>query len=125
MPDGVEITGPMHARYDEILTDRALELVALLHRELDGRRRELLARRAERVRAIADGGGLAFLEETRAIREDDSWRVAEAAPGLVDRRGGSPRPPPPQKTNKTPHPRAQGGGPPPGEAGNPPPGQHA
>ncbi|MGY2700530.1 malate synthase A [Nocardioides sp. HB32] len=86
MPDGVEITGPMHARYDEILTDRALELVALLHRELDGRRRELLARRAERVRAIADGGGLAFLEETRAIREDDSWRVAEAAPGLVDRR---------------------------------------
>ena len=84
--DGVEITGPMHARYDEVLTDRALELVALLHRELDGRRRELLARRAERVRAIAEGGGLGFLEETREIREDDSWRVADPAPGLVDRR---------------------------------------
>src|SRR3954453_5619854 len=86
MPDGVEITGPLHARDDETLHARSLELVALLHRELDGRRRELLARRAERVRAIADGGGLAFLEETRAIREDASWRVAEAAPGLVDRR---------------------------------------
>ncbi len=86
MVHAVEVTGPMHARYDEVLTDRALELVALLHRELDGRRRELLDRRAERVRAIADGGGLGFLEETRAIREDDSWRVVEPAPGLVDRR---------------------------------------
>ncbi|GAA1136710.1 malate synthase A [Nocardioides aquiterrae] len=86
MPDGVEITGPMHARFDEILTDQALELVALLHRELNPRREELLARRRERVRAIADGGGLGFLEETRAIREDDSWRVADPAPGLVDRR---------------------------------------
>ena len=86
MAHGVEVTGPMQARYDEVLTDRALELVALLHRELDGRRRELLARRAERMRAIADGGGLGFLDETRAIREDDSWRVADPAPGLVDRR---------------------------------------
>ena len=51
MPDGVEITGPMHARFDEILTDQALELVALLHRELNPRREELLAKRRERVRA--------------------------------------------------------------------------
>ena len=86
LPDGVEVVGPMHARYDEVLTDRALELVALLHRELDGRRRELLAKRTDRVRAIADGGGLGFLEETREIREDDSWRVADPAPGLLDRR---------------------------------------
>ena len=86
VPDGVEISGPMHARFEEVLTDRALELVALLHRELDGRRRELLARRAERVAALADGGSLDFLEETRSVREDDSWRVAEPAPGLRDRR---------------------------------------
>jgi malate synthase len=86
MVHGVEITGPVQPRYDEVLTDRALELIALLHRELDGRRRELLARRAERTRAIAEGGGLGFLEETRAIREDPSWRVADPAPGLVDRR---------------------------------------
>ena len=38
------------------------------------------------MRAIADGGSLDFLAETRAVREDDSWRVAEPAPGLVDRR---------------------------------------
>ena len=86
LPDGVEVVGPMHARFDEVLTDRALGLVAELHRAFDVRRRELLAKRAERVRAIADGGGLGFLEETRSVREDDSWRVANPAPGLVDRR---------------------------------------
>jgi malate synthase len=84
--DGLEITGPIEDRFDEILTPRALELVALLHRELNGRRLERLAARQERVRALADGAGLGFLEETRSIREDDSWQVAHPAPGLVDRR---------------------------------------
>src|ERR687889_146121 len=84
--DGLEITGPIEDRFDEILSPRALELVALLHRELNGRRLERLAARQERVRALADGAGLGFLEETRSIREDDSWQVAHPAPGLVDRR---------------------------------------
>jgi malate synthase len=86
MPDGIEITGPMHDRFEEILSPKALELVGLLHRELDGRRLELLERRRQRVADLASGGTLGFLEETRHIREDDSWRVAEPAPGLVDRR---------------------------------------
>src|SRR6478735_10539866 len=86
LPEGVEIAGPMHDRYDEILTAPALELIALLHRELGARRTELLARRGERIKELAAGGTLDFLEETRAIREDDTWRVAEPAPGLVDRR---------------------------------------
>ncbi|QBR93699.1 malate synthase A [Nocardioides euryhalodurans] len=85
-PEGIEITGPIHDRYEEILSPRALELIGLLHRELGPRRAELLARRGERFRVLAEGGTLDFLEETRAIREDDSWRVAEPAPGLVDRR---------------------------------------
>jgi malate synthase len=85
-PDGIEITGPMHDRFDEVLTPRALELVGLLHRELNGRRLELLAARERRVEELAAGGTLGFLEETRGIREDDSWRVADPAPGLVDRR---------------------------------------
>jgi malate synthase len=86
VPEGIEITGPMHERYDEILTPAALELVGRLHRELNGRRGDLLAARGRRMQALADGGTLDFLEETRAIREDDSWRVADPAPGLVDRR---------------------------------------
>ncbi|MGH3469741.1 MAG: malate synthase, partial [Thermocrispum sp.] len=85
-PDRVEVTGPVQDRFDQILTMQALELVALLHRELDGRRRELLTRRAERVAAIADGGTLGFLPETRQVRDDPDWTVAEPAPGLVDRR---------------------------------------
>jgi malate synthase len=85
-PDGIEITGPLHDRFEEILNPRALELVGLLHRELGARREELLAKRGERIKVLADGGTLDFLEETRSIREDDSWRVAEPAPGLVDRR---------------------------------------
>jgi malate synthase len=85
-PDGIEITGPMHDRFDEILTARALELIGRLHRELGARRQELLDKRGERVRQLAEGGTLDFLEETRSIREDDSWQVADPAPGLVDRR---------------------------------------
>ena len=47
---------------------------------------ELLAARHERQRALAEGGTLDFLPETKTIREDRSWRVAPPAPGLVDRR---------------------------------------
>jgi malate synthase len=83
---GIEVTGPMQERFDEILTPRALELISLLHRELGPRREELLKSRGERVRQLAEGGTLDFLDETRQIREDDSWRVADPAPGLVDRR---------------------------------------
>src|SRR3954466_8838428 len=83
---GIEVIGPMQERFDEILTPRALELVSLLHLELGPRREELLKRRGERVRQVAAGGPLDFLDETRQIREDDSWRVAEPAPFLVDRR---------------------------------------
>ncbi|MEU4390258.1 malate synthase A [Kribbella sp. NPDC023855] len=82
----VDVTGPMNDRYDEILSERALELIGLLHRELNPRRLELLERRKARVAEIAAGGSLGFLEETRSVREDLSWRVAEPAPGLVDRR---------------------------------------
>jgi malate synthase len=83
---GLEITGPRQDRDDEVLTPRALELIARLHRELNGRRLELLAARQERVRALAEGGTLDFLPETAAIRDDPSWQVAAPAPGLVDRR---------------------------------------
>jgi len=83
---GVEITGPEVPRAEEVLTSEALELVAALHRELDDRRQELLRARQDRVRALADGGTLGFLPETAHIRDDDSWQVADPAPGLVDRR---------------------------------------
>ncbi|GII78302.1 malate synthase [Sphaerisporangium rufum] len=83
---GVEITGPLPDRFGEILTGEALDFVATLQREFDGRRRELLDARQARQAELSAGGTLDFLPETRAIREDDTWRVAEPAPGLADRR---------------------------------------
>src|SRR5690348_4325383 len=83
---GLEITGERQDRQDEVLTQQSLELVARLHRELNGRRLELLAAREERVRALAGGGTLQFLSETASVRDDDSWQVASPAPGLEDRR---------------------------------------
>ena len=81
----IEVNGSDVARSDEVLTTEALELVARLHREIDGTRRELLARR-EQVQAELDGGGsLDFLEDTREVREGD-WQVSAPPPALRNRR---------------------------------------
>ena len=85
MPDGVQVTGPMGPRFDEVLTSEALAFLADLHRRFDGRRRELLTAREDRYAALAAGGTLDFLPETQGVRDGD-WRVADPAPGLVDRR---------------------------------------
>jgi malate synthase len=82
----LEITGAKIARQEEIFTPTALELIEKLHRELNPRRIELLAKRAARIKEIASGNELHFLSETKAIREDLSWKVAPLAPGLEDRR---------------------------------------
>jgi malate synthase len=83
--EGVEIKGQDGHRFDEILTAEALGFVARLHREFDSTRRNLLAKRAERQKALDEGGTLDFLEETKGIREGD-WRVAPEPEALKDRR---------------------------------------
>ena len=70
---------------ERVLSDDALRFVALLQRELNPRRLELLARRAERQRELDAGARPDFLADTRSIREAD-WQVAEAPPDLRDRR---------------------------------------
>ncbi len=82
----LRIAAPLGPRYEEILTPAALAFVAALHDEFVGRRADLLVARQRRRRALAEGIDPDFLAETRAIREDPSWRVAGAAPGLTDRR---------------------------------------
>jgi malate synthase len=86
LPDGVEIIGPIHERYDEVLTPEALALLAALHRSFDARRRELLDARQVRYADLSAGGTLDFLTETKDVREDETWRVADPSPGLEDRR---------------------------------------
>ena len=82
---GVEIRGPVEGRAAEVLSDSALELVAKLHRELEGRRRELLGRREERQAELDAGGTLDFLDATAEVRERD-WQVLPPPPALRDRR---------------------------------------
>ena len=84
--NGIHVSGPAGDRYDEILTPQALDLVALLQREIGPRRRELLAARTARQQELSAGAMLEFLKGTASIRADGSWRVAPPAPGLVDRR---------------------------------------
>src|SRR5260221_354465 len=84
--EGIQVNGPVRDRYEEILTPQALNLVALLQRELGPRRTELLAARAARQQQLSAGATLDFLAETAQIRADRSWRVASPAAGLVDRR---------------------------------------
>ncbi|MDW8059630.1 MAG: malate synthase A [Thermomicrobium sp.] len=81
----VRVVGPVTPEFAEILTEPALDLVAALHREFNPRRLELLARRAERQRALDAGQLPDFLPETAHIRESE-WRVAPAPPDLEDRR---------------------------------------
>jgi malate synthase len=81
----VEIAGPLGPRFEEVLTAPALDLVALLHDEFEGARRELLAARGERQAELDAGGTLDFPAVTAPVRESD-WRVPPAPPALADRR---------------------------------------
>ncbi len=84
--EGVDITGPVQGRAEDILTPQAVSFVASLHREINSTRLRLLARRAERQAALDDGEQPDFLESSRKLREDGSWRVTEAPSDLQDRR---------------------------------------
>ena len=77
---------PVVEGVEEILTERALELVALLHERFAARRDDLLAARTARRDAVAAGKPLDFLPETAHIRADSGWRVPPAPQALLDRK---------------------------------------
>jgi len=81
----LEIRGPAVPGGARVLTDDALAFVAELARRFEPARRELLARRAERQRAITAGERPQFLAETAVVRSGD-WQVAPAPADLQDRR---------------------------------------
>jgi len=83
----IDVAGPTGERFDEILTPAAVDFIAKLDNAFAGRRRELLDERRRRREQLAAGErSLGFLPETRWIRNDPSWQVAQPAPGLEDRR---------------------------------------
>jgi malate synthase len=81
---GVEVTADT-SRYAGILSAEALEFLAGLQRRFGATRHDLLERRTARHAELASGGSLDFRPDTQQVRDGD-WRVAEPAPGLVDRR---------------------------------------
>ena len=82
----MELLAESQERFDEILTPEALHFLTRLHDQFAGRRHDRLAARMESRKHITNGRNLRFLPETAAIREDPTWRVAGAGPGLHDRR---------------------------------------
>lgn len=82
----IDIRGPLGERYDEILTQEALDFLTELHDRFAGRRHDQLAARMRVRYDLGNGRNLKFLPETAHIRDDSEWRVAGAGPGLEDRR---------------------------------------
>ncbi|MCI9887373.1 malate synthase A [Micrococcales bacterium 31B] len=81
----VHVGGALLPRFDEILTPAALAFVNQLIVEFCPRRAEILRGRRERVTAQRHGFSPSFRRDTRALRADATWRVAEPAPGLERR----------------------------------------
>ena len=82
----VEVKGPVEGRFAEVLTPAALDFLAALQRRFNPTRQELLANRVERQARFDAGENPDFLPETKAIRDDPSWRVAPVPADLQDRR---------------------------------------
>lgn len=83
---GVTVSGAISPEQKKILTPKALAFLALLHRSFNTTRKSLLERRKIRQTELDKGMLPDFLPETKAIRENPTWKGAPPAPGLVDRR---------------------------------------
>ncbi|OCT54606.1 Malate synthase, glyoxysomal [Cladophialophora carrionii] len=84
--EGVAINGAVKPEYRKILSPEATAFLALLHRTFNGTRKALLQRRVIRQQELDKGNLPDFLPETKHIRDNDAWKGAPPAPGLVDRR---------------------------------------
>src|ERR1700760_4908696 len=83
---GVSILGPLNDKTKKILSKDAAVFLTLLHRTFNSTRKQLLQRRVTRQAELDRGVLPDFLPETKHIRENDAWKGAPPAPGLIDRR---------------------------------------
>jgi malate synthase len=81
----IEVRAEVKPEWEPILSDEALGFAALLHKEFNPRREELLAAREERKKRLDAGELPDFLPDTVQIRESD-WTVGPIPPDLRDRR---------------------------------------
>jgi malate synthase len=81
---GIEVRGPGVSATSQVLTKEALAFVERLHRELNPRREELLAKRAARQMELDAGKEFDFLPETKKVRDSD-FKVASCPKDLEKR----------------------------------------
>ena len=82
----LRIERPLDGRDAEILTPAAIAFLTELHDRFARRRHDRLAARLRHRFEIGNGDDPHFRADTAHIRDDPSWRVAGAGPGLEDRR---------------------------------------
>src|SRR5437762_2867257 len=79
---------PVKARdpYKSTLTKDALQFLAKLHRQFNSRRLELLNLRVQRQEQLNEGVLPRFLPETKALRDDLSWKISHIPDALQQRK---------------------------------------
>lgn len=82
----VNVLGALNDGTRKILSKDATVFLALLHRTFNATRKQLLQRRQIRQAELDKGHLPDFLPETKHIRENDAWKGAPPAPGMIDRR---------------------------------------
>ena len=84
MSKNIKISGKILARYNEIISDDALQLIQEIHEKFNNKRLELLNERKNRQKDIDAGGKLDFLSETKKIRDTD-WKIKNIPKDLLKR----------------------------------------
>ena len=86
MPTNIQVESTISERaHAEVLSPDAMAFLHELHAQFEPRRRELLAARQNRRRALQTNGTFDWLAETAEIREAD-WTVAPPREDYLDRR---------------------------------------
>ena len=96
MNKGIKISGKILPRYNEILSNDALEFIQEIHENFNNKRLELLKERRKRQKAIDNGEKLDFLNETKKIR-NENWKIKNIPKDLLKRQVEITGPPIPKK----------------------------
>ena len=96
MNKNVKISGKILSRYNEIISDDALQFIQEIHEQFNGTRLELLNERKKIQKAIDNGHKLDFLNETKKIRDTD-WKIKNIPKDLLKRQVEITGPPVPKK----------------------------
>lgn len=71
--------------FKQILSDDACEFLSHLHLKFNDRRKELLELRLKKKEDLRTGSKLGFLENTKHIRHDRTWKIGALPPPLLKR----------------------------------------